>query len=66
MSPYQEPLWGQCRCGAVLTYDHITRRCPLRPQQSKDVLQAASLEKLVREIMAHRLDTTHVAELGYN
>lgn len=63
---WPDPLWGQCKCGATLTVEHLKNHCPLRPQQASDTLQAASLEALVVAVLAQRLDTTHAAVLGEN
>lgn len=66
MSPYPEPLYGQCKCGAALTVDHLRNHCPLRPQQARDALEAAGIKALVAAAYENRLDTTHVAVLGEN
>ena len=63
---WPDPLYGQCKCGATLTVDHLRNHCPLNKQQADDVLRAASLEALVAAVYAKRLDTEHVAVLGEN
>lgn len=63
MSPYPEPLYGQCKCGAALTVDHIRNHCPLRPQRA---FEEERLSEAVRVVFEARLDTTHAAVLGEN
>jgi hypothetical protein len=58
-------LCGRCRCGAALTVDHIQNHCPLRPQQDAP-LSENTLEHTCLQILAQRLDTSHVAVLGEN
>lgn len=64
MSPHPEPLFGQCVCGGALTVEHLRYHCPLQPQQERDDRLRHHL--WWAEFMANRLDTSNVAELGYN
>lgn len=70
MKPEREPLYGQCKCGAALTVLHLRYHCPLQQQQvsfaSMTEAQGQELRALIRAAFASRLDTAHVAELGYN
>lgn len=66
MSPYLEPLYGQCKCGAALTVDHLRNHCPLNRQQASDALQAAFVNHAYEWWWNDRLDTSHVAVLGEN
>lgn len=66
MSPWPEPMYGQCACGASLTVDHVRNHCPLRPQQA-NVNELAELwwDEFTRRWQA-RFDVSHVAVLGEN
>lgn len=62
MSPWQEPMYGQCRCGASMTVDHLRNHCPLRPQQATE----RSVAFMEWWYSVERLDVSHVAVLGEN
>lgn len=61
-----DTLYGQCRCGASMTVDHLRNHCPLRPQQN-DGHELAELwwDEFMQRWQA-RFDVTHVAILGEN
>lgn len=62
-----ETHFGQCKCGATLTVDHLRNHCPLNRQQSTlSDAQRAYLTWFAQDVYAHRLDTSHVAVLGEN
>lgn len=59
-------MYGQCRCGASMTVDHLRNHCPLRPQQA---LSERSLREICEAVYAQRqgrFDVSHVAVLGEN
>ncbi len=65
MSPWPEPMYGQCACGASLTVNHLKYWCPLRPQQTRAYVEE-ELTEAVKAAFAVRFDVSHVAVLGEN
>jgi hypothetical protein len=60
-------MYGQCRCGAALTVDHLRNHCPLNKQRHAfDEASQARMREIVDAAWAKRDDLSHVAVLGEN